>query len=76
MKTGIVVDFRQRTELRKAPAENVIPLFYSQHIKQGRVNHLSSGINYDWIVDNNRSLIQSNKDYVFCKRFQALQDPR
>lgn len=76
MKTGIVVDFRQRTELRKDPAEHVIPLFYSQHIKQGRVNHLSSGKNYDWIVDNNRSLIQSNKDYVFCKRFAAKEEPR
>lgn len=76
MKTGIVVDFRQRNDLRKGPADHVIPLFYSQHIKQGRVNHISSGKDYDWINDNNRSLIQNNKDYVFCKRFTAKEETR
>ena len=35
MKTGIVVDFRQWEELRKEPGENTLPLFYSQHIRDG-----------------------------------------
>lgn len=76
MKTGIVVDFRQKEELREAPGENIVPLFYSQHIRDGRVNHLQSGKNLDWIVDSKRGLIQKNTNYVFCKRFTAKEERR
>lgn len=76
MKTGIVVDFRQWEELRKEPGEHIIPLFYSQHIKGGRVNHEPSGKEYDWIIDTVPGLIQQNKDYVFCKRFTAKEERR
>ncbi len=76
MKTGIVVDFRQWQELRKEPGDHTLPLFYSQHIKNGRVNHLPSGKEYDWIIDEKPSLIQRNKNYVFCKRFTAKEENR
>ena len=76
MRTGIVVDFRQRDKLRKEPGEHIIPLFYSQHIRKGRVYHNSSGKEYDWIVDTIPGLIQKNKNYVFCKRFTSKEERR
>lgn len=76
MRTGIVVDFRQWGELRKEPDEHTVPLFYSQHIRNGRVNHNPSGKEFDWIVDEKPSLIQKNKNYVFCKRFTAKEERR
>ena len=76
MKTGIVVDFRQWDELRKEPGEHTLPLFYSQHIRDGRVNHQPSGKEYDWIIDEKPGLIQKNKNYVFIKRFTAKEERR
>ena len=76
MKTGIVVDFRQWSDLRKEPGEHILPLFYSQHIRDGRVNHQPSGKEFDWIVDEKPGLIQKNKNYVFCKRFTAKEERR
>lgn len=76
MRTGIVVDFRQKEELRKKPSEHTVPLFYSQHIKNGRVNHEKSENNYDWITDSKQGLIQPNENYVFCKRFTAKEEQR
>lgn len=76
MRTGIVVDFRQWDELRKEPGEHIIPLFYAQHIRDGRVHHNSSGKDFDWIIDEKPGLIQKNKNYVFCKRFTAKEERR
>lgn len=76
MRTGIVVDFRQWDELRKEPGEHIIPLFYSQHIRDGRVHHNPSGKDFDWIIDEKPGLIQKNKNYVFCKRFTAKEERR
>ena len=76
MRTGIVVDFRQWEELRKTPGDHVVPLFYSQHIRDGRVHHLPSGKEYDWIADEKPGLVQKNKNYVFCKRFTAKEERR
>lgn len=76
MKTGIVVDFRQKEQLRKENSQNTVPLFYSQHIKNGEVLHYPSGKEYDWISINKKNLIQENKNYVFCKRFTAKEEQR
>lgn len=76
MKTGIVVDFRQWDELRKEPGKHILPLFYSQHIRDGKVNHQPSGKEYDWIIDEKPGLIQKNKNYVFIKRFTAKEERR
>ena len=76
MKTGIVVDFRQWNELRREPGDHILPLFYSQHIRDGRVNHQPSGKEYDWIIDEKPGLIQKNKNYVFIKRFTAKEERR
>lgn len=76
MRTGIVVDFRQWEDLRSEDGDDTVPLFYSQHIRNGRVNHLPSGKGYDWISSKKPGLIQENKNYVFCKRFTAKEERR
>lgn len=76
MRTGIIVDFRQRDDLREEAGDGIVPLFYSQHIKNGLVNHASSGKNCDWVSMDKRNLVQKNKNYVFCKRFTAKEEKR
>lgn len=76
MRTGIVVDFRQRRELRKSAGAHTLPLFYSRHIKNGRVNHNPGGKNDEWISDAKQGLLQKNHNYVFCKRFTAKEERR
>lgn len=76
MRTGIVVDFRQYDDLRAESGEGIVPLFYSQHIRDGRVNHNESGKGLDWVSTEKRGLVQENKNYVFCKRFTAKEEKR
>ena len=37
MKTGLTVDFRNREALRDTAEDQAVPLFYSQHIQNGKV---------------------------------------
>lgn len=37
MKTGLTVDFRNREVLRDTAEDQAVPLFYSQHIQDGKV---------------------------------------
>lgn len=76
MRTGIIVDFRQSDALRKERELDNCPLFYSQHIKNGRVNHNPSGKEFDWVITSKIGLVQKNKDYIFCKRFTAKEERR
>lgn len=76
MKTGIVVDFRNKDLLCQTQSEDCVPLFYSQNIKNGRVNHDPSGKKNDWIKTTKLGLIQKNKNYIFCKRFTAKEEKR
>ena len=76
MKTGIVVDFRQKYALRDKCDVDTVPLFYSQNIQDGMVNHNPSGKQYDWMVKDYTALLQDNKDYVFLKRFTAKEEKR
>ncbi len=76
MRTGIVVDFRQEEELRHSPGDHVLPLFFSHHIRNGRVTHEPEVKTCEWIMDRKPGLIQKNKNYVFVKRFTAKEEPR
>lgn len=75
MKTGLTVDFRNRDILRDEEEEGAIPLFYSQHIKQGKVQFpIQKG--HEYVVTDQRGLMQDNKNYLFVKRFTAKEEPR
>ncbi len=75
MKTGLTVDFRNREILRDEAEEGAIPLFYSQHIKQGEVQFPIQK-EHEYVVTDQRGLMQDNRNYLFVKRFTAKEERR
>ena len=75
MKTGLTVDFRNRDVLRNKAEENTVPLFYAQHIKDGKVN-FPIGKENEYIVTEQKGLLQKNENYLFVKRFTAKEEHR
>lgn len=75
MKTGLTVDFRNKDALRNKIEEQAVPLFYSQHIQNGKVV-FPIGKEHEYIVTNQKGLLQSNKNYLFIKRFTAKEEHR
>jgi adenine-specific DNA-methyltransferase len=75
MKTGLTVDFRNREALRDSAEENAVPLFYSQHIRDGKVE-FPVGKEHEYIVTNQAGLLQENTNYLFVKRFTAKEERR
>ena len=55
--------------------EGAIPLFYSQHIKQGKVEFPIQK-EHEYVVTEQKGLMQDNKNYLFVKRFTAKEEPR
>ena len=75
MKTGLTVDFRNREVLRDIAEEQAVPLFYSQHIQDGKVI-FPIGKEHEYIVTNQSGLLQPNANYLFVKRFTAKEEHR
>lgn len=75
MKTGLTVDFRNRDILRNTEEEGAVPLFYSQHIKEGEV-HFPIQKEHEYVVTDQKGLMQDNHNYLFVKRFTAKEESR
>ena len=75
MHTGIVVDFRTREVLRDNAEETAMPLFYSHHIRGGRVIW-PAGQQGEYMVTDHQGYLQDNGNYVFVKRFTAKEERR
>ena len=75
MKTGLTVDFRNRDILRNESEDGAIPLFYAQHIKNGAVEFPIKKEN-EYVVTEQKGLVQENKNYLFVKRFTAKEEKR
>lgn len=75
MKTGIIVDFRTREVLKNEPSDATYPLFYSQHIKNGRVVW-PVGKENEFIDTDRMGYLQENTNYLFVKRFTAKEEKR
>ena len=75
MRTGIIVDFRTREVLRNEPSEATYPLFYSQHIKNGRVVW-PVGKDDEYISTDRIGFLQDNTNYLLVKRFTAKEEKR
>lgn len=75
MKTGLTVDFRNYDVLRNSAEEDAVPLFYSQHIQNGKVV-FPVGRENEYIVTDQRGLLQKNTNYLFVKRFTAKEEHR
>ena len=75
MKTGLTVDFRNKELLRNNYGDNTVPLFYSQHLKDGHVV-FPLGKENEYITDELPSMVQANRNYLFVKRFTAKEERR
>lgn len=75
MRTGIIVDFRTREVLRDEPSDDTFPLFYSQHIKNGRVEW-PIGKEDEYICTDRAGFLQVNTNYLLVKRFTAKEERR
>ena len=75
MKTGLVVDFRVPELLESEKSENNVPLFYSRHIKEGKVS-FPAGIEHEFVSNEKQSLLQKNRNYLFIKRFTSKEEKR
>lgn len=75
MKTGLTVDFRNREVLRNEAEEGAIPLFYSQHIKHGKVVFPIQK-EHEYVLTEKKGLLQENKNYLFVKRFTSKEESR
>lgn len=75
MKTGLTVDFRNRGALRDYAEEDAVPLFYAQHIQDGKVN-FPIGKENEFLATNQTGLLQKNTNYLFVKRFTAKEEHR
>ncbi|MDR0330955.1 MAG: Eco57I restriction-modification methylase domain-containing protein [Chitinispirillales bacterium] len=75
MKTGLTVDFRNKELLRNNYGDHTVPLFYSQHIKNGRVV-FPIGKENEYLSDELPSMLQLNRNYLFVKRITAKEEQR
>lgn len=75
MKTGLTVDFRHKDELRDEKEKDAVPLFYSQHIQSGKILFPIGKVK-EYIVTDKTSLLQTNSNYLFVKRFTAKEEYR
>lgn len=75
MKTGLTVDFRNWDSLRNEAGDKAVPLFYSQHIQNGRVV-FPVGKEHEYILTDQPGLLQPNANYLFVKRFTSKEEPR
>lgn len=75
MKTGLTVEFRNKNVLRNKNESDVVPLFYPQHIKNGKII-FPIGKEYEYIATDQPGLLQNNANYLFVKRFTSKEEPR
>lgn len=75
MRTGLIVDFRNREVLRNKPSETTFPLFYSQHIRNGKVEW-PIGKDDEYISTDRAGFLQENTNYLLVKRFTAKEEKR
>ena len=75
MKTGLTVDFRNWDALRDYSEDDTVPLFYAQHIQEGKVV-FPVGKEHEYIKTNQPGLLQQNTNYLFVKRFTSKEEHR
>ena len=75
MKTELTVDFRNREALRDTEEDDAVPLFFAQHIQNGKVV-FPAGKEHEYLVTDQLGLLQKNTNYLFVKRFTAKEEYR
>ena len=75
MKTGLTVDFRELEHLMDRPTDDNVPMFFAQHLKNGRIS-FPIGKHGEYIDTRKSSLLQPNDNYLFVKRFTSKEESR
>lgn len=75
MKTGLTVDFRNHDLLRNKSGDQTVPLFYAQHMQNGKVV-FPIGKENEYLVPSKKGLLQANKNYLFVKRFSSKEEKK
>jgi len=75
MCTGLIVDYRTTEELRDEYEEGACPLFYSCHIKEGRIRW-PQGKAGEYILTDKAGHLQRNTNYLFVKRLTSKEEHR
>lgn len=75
MCTGLIVDYRTEEELRDTYEEGACPLFYSQHVKDGKVKW-PQGKAGEYILTGKKGHLQKNTNYLFVKRLTSKEEHR
>ena len=75
MCTGLIVDYRTEEELRDTFEEGACPLFYSQHLKDGRVKWPQNKPG-EYILTGKKGHLQKNTNYLFVKRLTSKEEHR
>ena len=75
MRTGLIVDFRTQEVLRDSGEDGSFPLFYSHHIRNGRIQW-PAGRESEYILTDKLGYLQENTDYLFVKRFTSKEEKR
>ena len=61
--------------MRNEEEEGAVPLFYAQHIKEGKIQFPIKK-EHEYVVTNQQGLMQDNKNYLFVKRFTTKEETR
>ena len=75
VKTGLVVEFRNREALRDEAEEGAIPMFLPGNIQEGGVSFPASDA-HRYIVSDQGCLRQKKTNYLFLKRFTTNEEHR
>lgn len=75
MKTGLVVDFRNRDYLRKEAVDGAVPLIFPQNVINGKIV-FPVDRSIQFVVPAQPGFVQKNTNYLIIKRFTAKEEKR
>lgn len=76
LKTGIVVEFRQRKELFYRNVKDSFPVIQACHFKNGNVSFPSKEKNLQYIRTEKEAVLLKTKPSLFLKRFTSKEEKR
>lgn len=75
MKTGPVVDFRNKNRIHATEEQGDVPLFCACHIKNGEIQ-FPCGNKKEYLTQSSTNLLLQNSNYLFVKRFTTKEEKK
>lgn len=76
MKTGLTIESRYKSLLRDKPTPDTVPLIHPNSIQLGQVAFPHPAVKNQYLVPEERSILQKNKNMLFIKRVPAKSDKK